>query len=217
MGLKCFALGGLIVYLLHAHLPDQLTIACWTIKTTFVNYLSQLFMKSGVATPADALQWTWFVILAIVSWIAGDVIRGLAHLYLIIYYRTWQTKWMMMNDILSESPLDHLLYMAQWERVPVILTMSNRKVYVGYVSECAEPVQSAGANQEIILLPLKSGFRDEKTLKVSITTYYHKDSEDDLNVILGQADIVSAGEFNWAAFDKMQGKNNNKKADHTNT
>lgn len=211
MGLKCFVLGGTIAYLLHSLLPDQFQFLCWTIHTTFANYLTSIFVQTGAATPNDALQWAWFVILGAASWFAGDVIRGCAHLYLMIYYRTWRTKWMMMNDILSESPLDHRLYIAQWERMPVFLTMANRKVYVGYVLECAEPVQSAGARQEIVLLPLMSGYRDEQTLEVTITNYHHKDSEEELNVILGQSEIVSSGEFNWTAFDDMQKKTANRK------
>ncbi len=150
MGLKCFTLGGIVVYLLHINIPDEAHIAGWIFPTTLTNYISEWLIRTGAAKPQDSVQWAWFIILSGASWLAGDLIRMCAHIYLMIYYRTLRTKWLMMSDILAGSPLDHLLYMAQFNRRPVMISMSNRKVYVGYVLECAEPVQSTGAHQEII-------------------------------------------------------------------
>ena len=84
-----------------------------------------------------------------------------------------------------------------------MLSMNDRKVYVGYVAACAEPSQNGGAYQEVTLVPMMSGYRDEKTLKVNITTYY-EDAGESIELIVRQDTILSAGEFNWEAFEKLQ-------------
>ena len=86
-----------------------------------------------------------------------------------------------------------------------MLSMTDRKVYVGYVAACAEPSQNGGANQEVTLVPMMSGYRDDKTLKVTITTYYDE-ADESIELIVRQDAIVSAGEFNWSAFEKLQPK-----------
>lgn len=62
-----------------------------------------------------------------------------------------------------------LLMDAANQRAPVLLTMSNRKVYVGFV--VAWP--SLGARHSYVkLLPTLSGFRDKATHRIEFTTSY---------------------------------------------
>ena len=52
---------------------------------------------------------------------------------------------------------------------------------------------------------MMSGYRDEKTLKVNITTYY-EEADESVELIVRQDAILSAGEFIWEAFKKLQPK-----------
>lgn len=205
MGLKCFALAGLIVLGLHTSVPDELIVANWTIPLTPTSYITNSLVSMGAATTVDALHWTWFILLSVTTWFAGDLFKIWATLVLAIRYRTWRVKIPVMGKLLIDSPMDYLLFVAQRKEVPVMLSMIDRKVYVGYVSVCAEPSQNGGANQEVTIVPMMSGYRDEKTLKVTITTYYDK-TDDSIELILRQDAISSAGEFNWSAFEKLQPK-----------
>lgn len=69
----------------------------------------------------------------------------------------------------EEGELEQLLHRAVARGRPILLTMDNRKVYVGLVRRTPEPRQSV--SRTIWLLPLISGYRDEKG-KVRFTTYY---------------------------------------------
>ena len=50
------------------------------------------------------------------------------------------------------------------------VTTNNKKVYVGFILSCSPDL--TGAYSEVFLLPIMSGYRKEKTMKVMFTTKY---------------------------------------------
>lgn len=82
-----------------------------------------------------------------------------------------------------------------------MLTMDDRKVYVGKIVTMGEPSETAGMDQEIIIIPVMSGYRDKDSLIVKFTTKY-KDIDKELQVCLRQESIVSATEFDFDAYRK---------------
>lgn len=48
----------------------------------------------------------------------------------------------------------------------------ERKVYVGIIQTMGEPTEKNSANQEVVIFPVLSGYRDENTLEVRFTTAY---------------------------------------------
>ncbi|TQF69558.1 hypothetical protein [Pseudoalteromonas luteoviolacea] len=67
----------------------------------------------------------------------------------------------------DESPEFSTVYYKSWEfGLPVAFTLSNRKVYIGYI------VGSAGHLNDVLVLPLKSGYRCEKEQRLELVTNY---------------------------------------------
>lgn len=230
MGLKCFAIGGAIAYGLHSFLPNEVNLGGWTLECSnrvigtwpvscrsweMSNLLVPLDLSSlianaitemGAVTPTEAMHWTWFILLSLATWFAGDLLRISAYLFQAVWHGTWEIKIPVTGKLLADSPMDYLLFTAMHSKKPVMLSMNDRKVYVGYVAACAEPSQNGGAYQEVTLVPMMSGYRDEQSLKISITTYY-EDADESVELIVRQDSILSAGEFKWEAFEKLQPKN----------
>lgn len=111
----------------------------------------------------------------------------------------------LMGRVLADSPLDALLYESYvYENIYVMLTLSNRKVYVGVVNNMGEPNEIEGFDQEISLVPILSGYRDKDDLSVHWTTSYQEvDPDENLRIVIRQELIESASEFDfdtWEAF-----------------
>lgn len=67
----------------------------------------------------------------------------------------------------DESPEFTSICFKSWEHgLPVAFTMSNKKVYIGIIAE------GAGHLNDIIIIPLKSGYRCEAELRLEIVTHY---------------------------------------------
>jgi len=108
----------------------------------------------------------------------------------------------ILSELVKDSPLDSALWSAILNDQPLMLDMSDRKVYVCKISTMGEPNENQGADQEIVIVPILSGYRDKDTLKVTFTTKY-----EELNVnsalILKQENIVSIRDFDIDVWEKF--------------
>lgn len=105
-------------------------------------------------------------------------------------------KILLMYKLLKDSPLDRLLFLSYAGERFLIITMTDRKVYVGRINSLGEPTENRGADQEISIVPIFSGYRDKDNLGVILITDYSKVNNDyDLSIILKQDNILSAAEF----------------------
>jgi hypothetical protein len=123
-----------------------------------------------------------------------------------ISYRQ-MAKIMLMYKLLKDSPLDKLLYLSYVQNRFLLITLSDRKVYVGRVISLGEPNEHEGPDQEIAIVPVFSGYRNKDSLEVSLTTTY-KDTADtgDVYLVLKQTNIVSACEFVESLYQKFSSK-----------
>ena len=94
----------------------------------------------------------------------------------------------------------------------VELTMGNGKVYVGFPRESGLTITG---ESDIAMVPLASGYRDEKNKTITITTHYasalhqlvytkEKLSFDDFQVILPLKEVASARHFDPEAHSHLQ-------------
>ena len=94
----------------------------------------------------------------------------------------------------------------------VELTMSNGKVYIGFPRESGLTVTG---ESDIAIVPLKSGYRDEQTKTLEITTNYAPTlhtlvyenrmlSLDDFQVVLPLKEVASARYHQENAYDQLQ-------------
>lgn len=111
---------------------------------------------------------------------------------------------MLMYRILNDSPLDKLLYSSLVLDKFLLITMSDRKVYVGRVISLGEPNENKAPNQDIAIVPVFSGYRDKDSLIVNLTTTYAGNDEAfDVYLVLKQANIISACEFIESLYQKL--------------
>lgn len=106
------------------------------------------------------------------------------------------------HELFSENPLDHLLLTSYQKHEDIMLHMSDRKVYIGFVTVLSEPNEADSLAQEISIFPLKSGYRDKDNLTVTMTTNYKP--EDALYIILRREEIISATIYNADIFKNFQ-------------
>lgn len=80
----------------------------------------------------------------------------------------------------SGNQFFQLLHRAAVHKIPVLLTLQNRKVYVGHLTESPNLKPE---NQFVSLLPALSGHRDDKTLAIKFDVIY------DLEGLIAKLDI----------------------------
>lgn len=114
-----------------------------------------------------------------------------------------------MSKILKGSPLDNLFFESIKSRKPVLISLNSRKVYVGLIISMGEPNESEGLGQEIVLLPVMSGYRDKDTLSIDFTNDYAGFQENEVNVVIDSSSIESASWFDFSCYGKVN-KNKSK-------
>ena len=144
----------------------------------------------------------WFFILSGGTLVAAYVLKMWGHITLRQRFGTWDAKVFVIGELLEDSPLDNLLFQLSLDKDKhAMLTMDDRKVYVGKVISLGEPSETSGMDQDISIMPLMSGYRDKDTLKVTFSTHY-EDVDSDIYLSLRQDAIVSATEFDFDAYQK---------------
>lgn len=106
----------------------------------------------------------------------------------------------LTRESMLSSPLGLALIDAFANRRDIMLSMDDRKVYVGVLTEISPSSEVLGPNEEITIVPLVSGYRDKDTLKVIYTTDYAAKAAENADisfsaVILRQSSIVSITTF----------------------
>lgn len=80
-----------------------------------------------------------------------------------------EIRWIMRY---GEDQLQHLLYEAQKSDRMVSVTLESGKVYIGFVT--GVPLNMVSADSYIQIGPNMSGYRDQETKKLVITTFYEE-------------------------------------------
>jgi hypothetical protein len=110
--------------------------------------------------------------------------------------------------------LEMLLTQALEQTHQVAVTLKTRKVYIGFVLRSFDPTYD---RKYIVLLPTISGYRDEKTLSLFLTTDYTAVYQqliaadetrlirgvDDFQTVIPVAEIISANLFDWDAYQRF--------------
>ncbi|MCG9771570.1 hypothetical protein L1D59_23555, partial [Pseudoalteromonas piscicida] len=113
----------------------------------------------------------------------------------------------LLGKVLEDSPIDSLFYNSLSQMKPILVTLSNRKVYVGIVNKLGEPNESTLPNQEISIVPLLSGFRSSDDLKIKFTNDYKEfeGKETDISTIIVVSEIECASWFDPDIYLKING------------
>lgn len=202
LGLKCFAIAFVIALTTHAWLPDSISLGCTTLNLHASSSLVSAMTEIGAEPQYEAKKMAWFFLFSVLTFLAAFLLKAWGHLTLYLRFGSRDTKVYVIGELLEDSPLDNLLFKLSLEKDKhVMLTMDDRKVYVGKVISLGEPSETSGMDQDVSIMPLMSGHRDKDTLKVDFTTYY-EEVDTDIYLSLRQDKIVSATEFDFTAYLK---------------
>ena len=109
----------------------------------------------------------------------------------------------------SGNYLHQLLHKAVLKNIPVLITLTSRKVYVGYLTESPNLKPE---NQHLALLPVLSGYRDQDSLKIVLDLVYpnpaslegeYLDPEDLLLMTVPLSEVKSASFYHRDQQDRF--------------
>lgn len=171
---------------------------CHTFSTDFLSFLGGLASEIGLVE-AKVSQVTTFAFLT-----------GMLTLLMPPVW-AWRTHRGLKKDLGSEdprdidsyltkatlqhSPMGSMLVKAFAHKKPIMISMDDRKVYVGLIQSLGSPTEVTGLDLEIELLPGLSGHRDKDSLKITYTNTYPKDSSIVEPICFKQENIVSISLF----------------------
>jgi len=206
LGIRCFALGGTLALVAHVLLPDRIVAGSIELDLQFATGFANVFEAMVAKDEQEASKAAWFFILTAATFLAAFIIRLWGYLSLRSRFGTndhQKQKVYVMGEILADSPLDYLLFeLSLATDKYAMISLNDRKVYVGKVIDMGEPTETNGVDQDISIMPLMSGFRDEKTLEVRFTTDY-AEVESDIYLSLRQDMITSVTEFDFDAYKTL--------------
>ncbi len=107
-----------------------------------------------------------------------------------------------MSSVLKDNPLDKMLLESYINESLLMLTLSDRKVYVASVLSLGEPTETTGMSETVEILPAMSGYRDKDTLCVDFTTDYNS-IEEELSLTIRYADISQCTEFDFDIYSAI--------------
>lgn len=128
--------------------------------------------------------------------------------YTLAIYQSYKDK---ISKALADAVMQRKLY---------LISMKDRKVYIGFIDSIYDDDQKTGIDH-FEIIPIMSGFRDKDNLSVEITTHYEKvtnnnngsnvESDDDNSRVVTKTlfntnDIVSMTEFDKKTFDDFMQK-----------
>lgn len=197
-GIRCFLIASALSALLllprfvNFTLPDPL--GGHSLSLDYFSFIEQWLIRHDLTAAPKADVGAFFVQAAVLCLVVPRVWTALV---------VWRLKW--AYNLTSRAELDtHLLsqFAAGNPRLELLMTsilhprrkylftMKDRKVYVGSVVGIGKPSEAQGVDQHFLLVPFLSGYRDEKTLQVELTTDYADAGEG--VIMLAQENIVSA-------------------------
>lgn len=205
-GLACLGMAGVLAWLGHAWLPDEASLWGLKIPLSWPSALAA-FLKDHAGMEHGASQQAgWLILISALTCFSAFLLKAWGHLRLFWRFRTWHTHIFVIQELLEDSPLDDLLFRLSLQKDKyVMLTMDDRKVYVGKIVSLGEPSETAGMDQDISIMPLMSGYRDKETLRVTFTTDYAL-VDGDIYVSLRQERIITATEFKLEAYQTWQAR-----------
>ena len=197
----------LIAYVFIATLDNLVPATLFGVNVNLESWLIKASQHAINVDKNTASSLVWILLMTVTAlliawlWVAKDMYV----LYRLSRKHKVDANIILMWRVLADSPLDALLYNSYVsEDKLIMLSLSNRKVYVGVVNNMGEPNEVEGFDQEISLVPILSGYRDKDDLSVHWTTSYQEvDPDENLRIVIRQELIEMASEFDfdtWEAF-----------------
>lgn len=211
LGLMCFGWGFLLATTFHLLVPSSVQIFGFSFSINIEAFVKDLMGDMGASNDSEKAKMAWFFILSVATIFSAWIIKLWGHIVLKLRFgHFFKNKVHVIGELLDDSPLDSLLFKLSLNKnKQVMLSMQDRKVYVGKIIRMGEPTETNGMDQDITIVPVLSGYRDKDTLKVKLDTEYNDmpNSKTNITLSLRQDAIVSATEFDFDFYDEWHKPN----------
>lgn len=119
-------------------------------------------------------------------------------------------------EVAAENEFESLLFVATVAKVPILITLGNNKVYVGFAVEQSSKGKLS-KTEFVSILPLMSGYRHKETLAVEFNLDYSSFFEnidqyggwekfaDRFNTVIPTCEIVTLSFFDMDVYRHIQG------------
>lgn len=231
-GFMCTVTSGFTVLLFNKYIPSKINVLGNVYNIDLYSFVHSL-LSPIAQKDADKLTWILLITLGAIllsycyalwgslrlSLKAFDTsdFLSIRRLKLSIKRRKWlkredestlslkeRARIILMASILKDSPMDALFYNSYLiDGFYLMITMDDRKVYIGRVISLGEPNEAEGMDQEITITPYASGFRDKDTLGVTLSTKYNEVSSD-VALTIRQDKIILATHFSEDIYEEFQ-------------
>ncbi|MCV2884955.1 hypothetical protein OE749_09625 [Aestuariibacter sp. AA17] len=177
-GLMCFLLAFILGASINYLLPPQLHLSAFSLTLPLDVHAGLVsgLQAMQLGNAAQLNQVAWFIILSLLMFFIASGWCWLSDLAL--KRRSEKNgidaKIFLMKQLVKDSPMDKMLLDASLQIQPMLFSLSNRKVYVGFVSSMGEPTENEGMDQEVRIVPIMSGYRDTNTLVPVFEHEYHR-------------------------------------------
>lgn len=198
----------LICHKLFPVFPVNIYIFCIKIPSPIALIENLINATNALDDEQQVKQLAWVLVLTVLTLLSPYFFVVLEEFFLRRYFGTNKVKEYVVGVILDDSPLDAALYNALIEETCMMLSLSDSKVYVCKIVSMGEPNEREGPNQEIIIAPIMSGYRDVKTRKVTFVTYYESsddsmEKEKDGFIIIRQSLISYLCSFDFEVYKRL--------------
>ncbi|MEL4391316.1 hypothetical protein [Shewanella xiamenensis] len=186
----------------------------YTIDLSVVSYVAKEISraKGENKVSRETLEQSWLLSLSFLTVILAYLTSKIISFYSLVkvkvskkLYKNDVVSMKMLGDILKDSPIDYIFYESLCKQKPILISMKNRKIYVGFVNKLGEPSESNAPNQEISLVPAISGYRDKDTLEVTLKNEYNTPDEYDASLVIKVDQIESVSWFSQEVYDGVNG------------
>lgn len=76
----------------------------------------------------------------------------------------------LLNHAIANNDFEKLIADSFYKRIPVLFTLSSRKIYIGWAVGAPNP---SAERKSVRILPALSGYRDSENHQLQITTNYY--------------------------------------------
>ncbi|MNJ07458.1 hypothetical protein D3C77_15560 [compost metagenome] len=180
---------------------------CYDYSLDFLSALGGVAQRFGLATHPASQSLVFGVLTGLLTLLMPSLWAWSTRRELKDYLKTEEEEEIttfLTRETLSHSPMGKTLIDAFVFKKPVMISMTDRKVYVGLIQSIGAPTEVTGVDLEVKLRPSFSGHRDKDTLKVSFTHTYPTDISILQPIYFKQENIVSITLFSEAIRDSFQ-------------
>ncbi|MBA0177503.1 hypothetical protein ACI51Z_00685 [Pectobacterium carotovorum] len=110
----------------------------------------------------------------------------------------------MRQELINDNPMDEIFFDSLVDRRSILVTLQNKKTYVGIVNSLGEPNEKEGPNQYISILPIISGYREKDTLKLILENEYKELKDADTSVIFPLKEVAQISWFDMETHEKVK-------------